>query len=712
MKQRWELVPLLVFLVLFLLICSACSTCQKNYEKAQHLFSRGEYDEAMDTFDALGNYEQASLYATYIRTMMMGENGKYDLAIAGFKTLGEFSDSRLQTIYYTARFAEAEQRYEDAAESYRMIAAFRDSLNRLEKIPALIWQREYDAGIAPFLALETGNLQDLTEDELNAMVNVCNKTINFLSNPTYAVENDENNVACIALLARITAEKDARLNAQAMVLYHQANAVNLNTAPIEDLEQANVDCQEALLLLECAAAPDPALYRKLQDLMTAVMFQSNLKKTNWFCVDYSKEEIHWVTADGKIQRVSEEGLCSFSETVCIHETVGGLVLTTADGSVTKLSGYTQGYGWNIPSGFLVVEINEKRGLIRTDGTIIIPAEYDDISYCGAQDGRHYFSVESNGYCALADDQGNILSNAIWSGMSELSDGLIRVKRGNYYGFINCQGEEVIPCVWQNVEDFHDGRAMVEKGEYTGYIDKNGELVIPTVWSIPSDFSEGLASVYGYKNNLIDGFQYIDREGNIVIPHSDILQSGGDFFDGVADVSDYDAKKVTLINKRGNMICAPCDAVQNYFLDGYVRIKMDGKWGMLNPYQQTLIPIEMDYIEVIPYYSDDADEQQFMVVVRKEGKSGIYNAETNTISYFDGIMSYSMDYITGSYVADLFVEEQLICIAKDGLYGCIDFQGEVIIPFEWEWAEPIKNGFALVRRDGIFHLLDISGQIIW
>lgn len=59
--------------------------------------------------------------------------------------------------------------------------------------------------------------------------------------------------------------------------------------------------------------------------------------------------------------------------------------------------------------------------------LIIPAAYDYLDYLGTYDGRPYFAVSSNDYYALADDHGNLLTDAMWDSMSSINEGLIRVK---------------------------------------------------------------------------------------------------------------------------------------------------------------------------------------------------------------------------------------------------------------------------------------------
>ena len=116
-----------------LMTASGCGMESRiQYEKAQSLLTQDKYVEAAEAFDALGSYEDASMLATYCRTVAAGENGDYDAACDGFIRLGDYKDSKMMRFYYSARKLEAEGLYPEAVEAYEQIRYFRDSSERAE----------------------------------------------------------------------------------------------------------------------------------------------------------------------------------------------------------------------------------------------------------------------------------------------------------------------------------------------------------------------------------------------------------------------------------------------------------------------------------------------------------------------------------------------------------------------------------------------------
>ena len=115
---------------------------------------------------------------------------------------------------------------------------------------------------------------------------------------------------------------------------------------------------------------------------------------------------------------------------------------------------------------------------------------------------------------VIDKGGNEIVPCEYDWISELSDGLIAVKKGDKWGYLNVNGEVVIPCkyIYEWAGLFSDGLAPVKKNGNWGYMNKKGKIVIPCIYEDACPFSEGLSKV---KRNGKWGF--IDKMGKEVIP---------------------------------------------------------------------------------------------------------------------------------------------------------------------------------------------------
>ena len=220
-------------------------------------------------------------------------------------------------------------------------------------------------------------------------------------------------------------------------------------------------------------------------------------------------------------------------------------------------------------------------------------------------------------------------------VAQFSEGLLRVKQGDKWGFISENGNWVIKPRFSDARDFSEGLAAIKIGNKYGYIDRSGNLVIAARYSHASNFSEGLAQVgfvrnqTGYidvnggiafvsngdytciKNELCsDGlikvvgknkkFGYVNQNGHLVVaPQFDRAYT---FIEGLAAVGVRD--KVGFINQRGDFIISPKYDVIKRFKNGYTGVCVGNRWGIIENAAQSEI-VRPRYTNVQSFYNGRA-----------------------------------------------------------------------------------------------------------
>lgn len=166
-------------------------------------------------------------------------------------------------------------------------------------------------------------------------------------------------------------------------------------------------------------------------------------------------------------------------------------------------------------------------------------------------------------------------------VGELSNGMVAVKEGFLYGFINSKNEYVIKAQYQQVEDFYNGHARVKLNDKWGMIDTNGKVTVAcsydeiehyhgTIWRVKKGDLYGLVSaangtlVQAVKYSEIslkirckragmcinNKSGYFDENGKIVIAAKyDWIGNFGD--DGTASVEI--GRKIYYINTSGAVV---------------------------------------------------------------------------------------------------------------------------------------------------------------
>ena len=102
-------------------------------------------------------------------------------------------------------------------------------------------------------------------------------------------------------------------------------------------------------------------------------------------------------------------------------------------------------------------------------------------------------------------------------------------------------------------------------------------------------------------------------------------------------------------------------------------------------------------------------------------NGVYVGEAygfvNHDGHFLAITLEESGYFSGFIFTDVFSYSESLMVIADlhGNYGYIDLKGNVIIPCQWEWAQPFENGIALVTyrtADGYANVwINKNGEIV-
>ena len=171
--RRWKRCLLLGLVLILLTGCTANHS--EAYRRALDLFAAGEYEEAAQAFEKLGDYQQSARYAAYSRGLVLWEQGDYlsaepyfeqcqDLLMGGqryaychacaleasgdaagaaeaFGKLGDFEDAPLRQYYNEGVDAENRKDYETALYDYDAAGATADAADRLLNLQGQIYNR-------------------------------------------------------------------------------------------------------------------------------------------------------------------------------------------------------------------------------------------------------------------------------------------------------------------------------------------------------------------------------------------------------------------------------------------------------------------------------------------------------------------------------------------------------------------------------------------
>lgn len=328
---------------------------------------------------------------------------------------------------------------------------------------------------------------------------------------------------------------------------------------------------------------------------------------------------------------------------------------------------------------------------------------------------------------LMDNKGKMITPMIYDGISDLTEGLIRLLKDGKQGFMDIAGNIIIPLKYDVAMDFQEGLAPVGvkvkdgyAGDKWGFVDKTGKVVIPMRYTFAHNFSEGLAWVAegdGYN------FRYgaIDKTGKVVIPFEYL--DPNDFEKGVANVSQYGSR--FYIDKIGKMLSSDEESLASLaFKDGLAKVLQFGG---------NYVYIDETGKQIYPPSSDIRDFSEGFAAVRQGMKYGFIDrtGKVPIPCIYDGVGDFSeglalvhigenLSFIdkTGNMViplayarADAF-NEGLARVRTGMHYGLIDKKGKEVVPLIYQNIEPFKDGYAVVTNDDFREgVINQKGEIV-
>lgn len=322
------------------------------------------------------------------------------------------------------------------------------------------------------------------------------------------------------------------------------------------------------------------------------------------------------------------------------------------------------------AGLIVVmeEETEDCALLNEEGETIIPMGNELLSLHPI--AENVVGVEKGGgrnRFALCNSEG-LITDFEYDYLAVLEDAdmpiLVAVGEAFLHGYIDLKGEWVIPPEWDAAEPFSEGLALVSKGDDIGYINTTGELEIRlegSQWLTAESFSEGLAAV----KTVDELWGYIDQAGNVQIPC--IYQEAWEFSDGLAHV--VDEKGEFYIDHQGvPQSEARWKATWGYEY-GYAVVRTEGgQEGVLDVNGDFVIAPSSDInaLEILPNH-------QVWLEKRSTELWGLYDLAQGRM-----IMSFEWE-IPTMFVEGFCYENGAYIVMKDGLYGILSENGEVLIP---------------------------------
>ena len=270
----------------------------------------------------------------------------------------------------------------------------------------------------------------------------------------------------------------------------------------------------------------------------------------------------------------------------------------------------------------------------------------------------------------------------------------------------------------------------------GYINHKGKMVIPAQFDEVNFFSCGYALVE--KNDM---YHYINTDGTIVYTIDERSKYDGEPFYYNYVVMKQGGRRYGLMNKNFEYVIQPTyanlrEVADNGLLAMAQKVMLYSGdsvnvWGYLNTKGEQVIPAKYTYVRAFSDGFACVSDTKGWGVIDAKGKE-VIPCQYPNILYVGGDMfvtinksfsAYTLMDAQGDelYTSDIrrfvpAVDNELIGIVNnDGLHGYMDFDRNIRIACQYDYAMPFFEGYAFVEKeindDYITQVIDTKGQVL-
>lgn len=303
-----------------------------------------------------------------------------------------------------------------------------------------------------------------------------------------------------------------------------------------------------------------------------------------------------------------------------------------------------------------------RGVLNAYGKTIIPCEYKDIEILEYSYPKKYhllFVQNVNGKWGAINVKGEIVIPIIYdepqSGKPS-NLGLVFFRKGDKWGGFNEDGKNVLPFIFNYSAQqpmFTKQNVIVQTMDKTWFAcDKNGNKK-----KLNMDSQDELY-IYPDDNILI---AYTPGKGDALFDVASNKYVSGRFYQialgyqrkFVALIETTNGYKAFIINDKGQRISSH-EYDEIHYLDyGYIEVKKDGKYGVIDYNDRIIIPFEYENFNDINTLTPN------LFSVRRNGREGVVNSNNQNV----------VDFLYDGIAFD--EKTKLIEITKDNKYNFLD-----------------------------------------
>lgn len=282
--------------------------------------------------------------------------------------------------------------------------------------------------------------------------------------------------------------------------------------------------------------------------------------------------------------------------------------------------------------------------------------------------------------------------------------ILKEKKTELYGLYNRKTQKFeIPLIYHYMDaDFSKSKLiLVQNNEgFFGYLNESNEIILPFQYEEASTFSYGIAYISKFveENNLeIEYHGIIDENGKLILP---IEYNSIYIYNEECVIIKKNNKYGIITLNKSIILPLEYDCIESFgwISEGFFKCYQNEKIGIFDITTQIyIIPVELDRIE---YYLMNSHQEYH--IFAKNGLEALVKIVNREIIFIT-------DYIY-EYIDQTEMPKNRLRAKKNGFFGVIDMNGNLIIPCEYQSIYYSNKKIEAIKgkKESIF---DLDGHLI-
>ena len=290
-------------------------------------------------------------------------------------------------------------------------------------------------------------------------------------------------------------------------------------------------------------------------------------------------------------------------------------------------------------------------------------------------------VKNSGKWGVIDNKMNIIIPFEYDSIEYLNNSdqnLFKLSlKNSKMGLINKHGVFLTEMEYDEIGKSCNGMRIGKKKTGYGFLNNRGKEITKFDYNKVSEFDDEMAAV-----KVRDKWGYIGTDGEMLIEPK--FKKAEGFSDGMAFV--YRKNETGFINKSGDLVFnIKCNKALKY-LNGVAWIKESRVYGLIDKSGKWIIKPKYQY--VAPF------SENLSIVSNR--RFGLVNNNGEVVTP----MKYN-------YIGRL-TESGMAIYSRNSRYGFMDSKGAIVIEAAYDNVSEFSNGYAIVCKNNIYSVIDISG----